>query len=133
MFNLEYTCFYNDDTKMFSGIDLEILTDEEVMEIRDVIYREDLKNSFGIQDFDEEHIANEIDVLYSQMSDIVELHHILDIVASKLMSTDRSVGFYLLFSYSYFHLTHKIIRKFLMSNEVDTHDINNLTTLVNQK
>jgi hypothetical protein len=128
MYNTHYTCFYHDDEKMFSNKDK--LTPEEKEEIKDLIYKEDLLNAFGINEFNDI-IINEIDNLYNSMKYITELHPILETLASQIMSTDRSAGFVILFSYDYFYLTHQIICEFLNDTKIDNNKIIELTNLVN--
>jgi hypothetical protein len=128
MYNTHYTCFYNDDEKMFSNKDK--LTPEEKEEIKDLIYKEDLLNAFGINEFNDT-IIHEIDNLYNSMKYITELHPILETLAAQIMSTDRSAGFVILFSYDYFYLTHPIICQFLNDNKIDNSKIIELTNKVN--
>jgi hypothetical protein len=130
MYVTHYECFYNDDKKMFSG--KEDLTENDKLEIKDFIYREDLINAFGLGEFDERLINIEIETLYDKMKDITELHAILDTLAGKMMSTDRSIGFLILFSYDYFYLTHQIICEFINNNKIDDIKFVELARVVNK-
>lgn len=130
MYITHYECFYNDDKKMFSG--KEDLTENDKLEIKDFIYREDLINAFGLEEFDERLINIEIEILYEQMKHITELHPILDTLAAKMMSTDRTIGFLILFSYDYFYLTHQIICGFIHNNKIEDVKIAELTIVVNK-
>jgi len=129
MYNSNYTCFYNDDNKLFPPNHL--LTLEDQYEIKDIIYKEDLLNVFGLQEFNDRHINDEISRLYGDICDCEELHPILDKLASKLMSTDREVGFLILFSYDYFFLTHQILSEYFNNNKIDKDKIEQLTIMVN--
>ena len=129
MYNSNYVCFYNDDNKMFP-LDHH-LSPEDQCEIKDVIYKEDLLNVFGLQEFDEHHISNEISKLYDVVCDWEELYPILDKLASKLMSTDREIGFLILFSYDYFFITHQILSEYFNNNKIDKDKIEQLTIMVN--
>jgi hypothetical protein len=115
---------------MFSG--KEDLTENDKLEIKDFIYREDLINAFGLGEFDERLINIEIETLYDKMKDITELHAILDTLAGKMMSTDRSIGFLILFSYDYFYLTHQIICEFINNNKIDDIKFVELARVVNK-
>jgi len=128
MYNTHYTCFYHDDEKMFSNKDK--LAPEEKDEIKDLIYKEDLLNAFGLNEFNDT-IIHEIDNLYNRMKYITELQPILDTLAAQIMTTDRSAGFVILFSYDYFYLTHPIICEFLNDTKIDNNKIIELTNLVN--
>jgi hypothetical protein len=130
MYITHYECFYNDDKKMFSG--KEDLTETDKLEIKDFIYREDLINAFGLEEFDERLINIEIEILYEQMKHITELHPILDVLAAKMMSTDRTIGFLILFSYDYFYLTHQIICGFINDNKIDDVKIAELTIVADK-
>ena len=130
MYNTHYECFYNDDNKMFSAKD--DLTDNDKSEIKDYIYREDLINAFGLGEFDETIINAEIENLYEKMEHITELFPILDTLAAKMLSTDRSIGFLILFSYDYFYLTHQLICDFLENNKIDANKITELINVVNK-
>jgi hypothetical protein len=115
---------------MFSG--KEDLTETDKLEIKDFIYREDLINAFGLEEFDERLINIEIEILYEQMKHITELHPILDVLAAKMMSTDRTIGFLILFSYDYFYLTHQIICGFINDNKIDDVKIAELTIVADK-
>jgi len=130
MYVTQYECFYNDDQKMFSAKD--DLTEDDKLEIKEFIYREDLINAFGLAEFDERLINAEIEHLYEQMKHLTELHPILDILAGKMMSFDRTIGFLILFSYDYFYLMHQIICDFINNNKIDDVKITELTTAVNK-
>jgi hypothetical protein len=130
MYITNYVCFYNDDKKMFSG--KEDLTENAKLEIKDFIYREDLINAFGIVEFDEHLINIEIENIYEKMKHLTVLDNILDILAAKMMSTDRSLGFLILFSYDYFYLTHQIICEFLEKNTINDSKVAELASVVNK-
>ena len=130
MYNTHYTCFYHDEDKMFSNKDKDTLTPEEKEEIQDLIYKEDILNTFGLNEMNDSIIA-EIDSLYNSMKYVTELHPILDTLAAKMMSTDRSMGFLILFSYDYFYLTHQIICEFLNDNKINNLKLIELTNMVN--
>ena len=129
MYNSNYVCFYNDDDKLFPQN--HELSQEDQYDIKDLIYKEDLLNVFGLQEFDEHHINNEISKVYSDISDWEELYPILDKLASKLMSTDREMGFLILFSYDYFFITHQILSEYFNNNRVDKDKIKELAIMVN--
>lgn len=130
MYITKYECFYNDDSKMFRVTDN--LTDQDKLEIKDCVYREDLVNVFGLDEFDERLINDEIDHLYEKMQHITDLYVILDTLAAKMISTDRSIGFLILFSYDYFFLTHQLICDFIENNKIDNDKITELINLVNK-
>jgi hypothetical protein len=113
---------------MFSSKDKLALDEKD--KIKDLIYKEDLLNAFGLNEFNDS-IIHEIDNLYNNMKYITELHPILDTLAAQIMSTDKSAGFVILFSYDYFYLTHPIICEFLNENKIDNNKIIELTNLVN--
>lgn len=129
MYNSNYVCFYNDDDKLFPPN--HKLSLEDQYEIKDLIYKEDLLNVFGLQEFDDRQINTEIFKLYKDVSEWEELHPILDKLASKLMSTDREVGFLILFSYDYFFITHEIVREYFNNNHIDKDKINELAIMIN--
>jgi len=130
MYNSQYVCFYNDDNKMFPPN--HTLSPEDEGEIKDIIYKEDLLNVFGLQEFDECHINDEIFKLYAEVSGWEELHPILDKLASKLMSTDREIGFLILFSYDYFFITHQILSEYFNNDyNIDKDKIKQLFIMVN--
>lgn len=126
MYNTNYVCFYHDEQKMFPKDDNK-LTKEDKDEIADVIYREDLLNAFGLQEFDEGIINAEIEHLYEQMKHLEELHPILDVLASKFMTTDRECGFLVLFSYDYFSFFHEVVCEFLRVGHINKEKIDELT------
>ena len=130
MYNSNYTCFYNDDNKIFPPD--HSLSLEDRYEIKDLIYKEDLLNVFGLQEFDEQQINNEISKLYEDVSEWEELYPILEKLASKLMSTDREIGFLILFSYGYFFITHQILSEYCNNHRIDKDKIKELAIMVNK-
>ena len=106
MYNSNYKCWYDNEDIMFSRDELQKLSQEDKHDIKDVIYKEDFLNIFGLNIFDEKAINEEMELLYERVKGIESLHPLLDTLANRMLSDDRFDGFYVLFSYDYLYLFH---------------------------
>lgn len=94
----------------------ETETEEELLQMGEIIYKNELLAVFGLVKFDEYQINLQIKELYEFIfvrgeynvdKDCLEgLQNIMKKLASELLSDDLFMGFILLFSYNYFHLIH---------------------------
>ncbi len=68
--------------------------------------------------YDENTINVTMDILYSKTQSIPHFQSLYDLAAAKMISTDRSIGFAMLFSYNYFFFFHVTLRDFLSNPSV---------------
>lgn len=63
--------------------------------------------------YDDNAISVSMDFLYSKTWDIQLFQTLYDMAAAKMISTDRNIGFAMLFSYNYFFFFHRMLCDFL--------------------
>jgi hypothetical protein len=133
MYNTYYKCSYFDDDKIFLPSDQ--VNDTEKYIVKDMLYKQDLLNIFGLSEFDEEAINDEIHKLYTQLikyDDVknIPIKNIAIKLANKCMTTDPEIGFILLFSFDYLYITHTAICEFLDSDTISDTIIQQLDTII---
>ena len=121
MYNILYECSYNKDTMVTNSYNLE-----EKTEIQNMIYREDILNIFGLQNFDEEIINREIEIIYGELQDVTEISIISSKLAASFLSEDKLLGFSILFSFDFLYLIHPFICIFKNTKVLDKQLINKL-------
>lgn len=127
---MEYECRYHKDDVF---LDTDDVTDEMKDYIRDLLYREDLAEIFGIsgiEDFDV--LDKELVQLHKKIGEICtdDFRSCVRDAAAKLMSTDEVTGLCILFSYDYLYITHKCIADLLREEKMDKKDISILKILL---
>jgi hypothetical protein len=90
--------------------------ESELLEMAEMIYKNELISAFDLLEFNDTEINNKIFTLYDWIFDSLDnkmsgiskniLMEIVVKLSEQVMSGDLKTGFILLFSYSYFHLTH---------------------------
>ena len=107
MYDTKYTCTYNwcKDFKL-----------------SDTLYRRDILNIFGITDFDfEKHeceIFDEMKKIFDEISKNDQFMECVNNACSPHFSKDSFMGFTMLFSYDFLHLTHPCICEFLETGKI---------------
>jgi hypothetical protein len=133
MYNTYYKCSYFDDDKIFLPSDQ--VNDTEKYIVKDMLYKQDLLNIFGLSEFDEEAINDEIHQLYKKVikhDDVknIAIKNIAIKLANKCMTTDPEIGFILLFSFDYLYITHTAICEFLDSGTISDTTIQQLDNII---
>jgi hypothetical protein len=126
MYNTEFVCtyiFYNfsllgKNPKFIEFVDkikeeMKGTTEEELQEMSDYLYKNELLTAFDLKVFEETEINKKIEELYSIIIEKMEGSQFKDIFlnciekAKMNMSIENScLAFTTFFSYDYFHLTH---------------------------
>ena len=125
MYNTKFVCTYN-TPEVF--LETDTVTDDEKAFIRDVIYRQELLDIFGIENIenidnhnkngDDLKIDDAIKELYNRVKVCTNLTNCMVKVAGYYATTDEEIGLMLLFSYDYMYLTHKCISEYLETGEI---------------
>lgn len=120
LYNTSYDCQYM-STTLFEDWELNILSKEEQLFVRNLLYKHDVLFLFYQEDaeFYEEAIIHEsIEKLYKRIlnANIPELNLCMTKLACKLLSTQLELGLVLLYSYDYLYLTHPCISELLETN-----------------
>ena len=120
MYNTKVECTYNSD-EIFLATDE--ITIEEKNFIRDVIYRQELLNILGLEDYKQDEIDNKIIMLYDKIKDCNELNECIVKLSRSYMSLDNTIGLIILFSYDYLYLTHDCLKEFFESGKIKVETI----------
>jgi hypothetical protein len=131
MYNTKFVCTYN-TPEVF--LETDNITNDEKLFIRDVIYRQEFLDIFGITDIDNAEndlkIDNAINDLYNQVKDCTNLTNCMVKVAGNYMTIDEEIGLMLLFSYDYMYLTHICISEFLETGKISDDAMKNLENAI---
>jgi hypothetical protein len=125
LYNTEYVVSYM-DSDVFTETDQ--VNDAEKTFIRSCIYRQDLLNIFGLEDFNEMTINNKI----TKMLKLLKYHSGLYdcmLIASKVVREDDALsGLMILFSFDYLYLAHQCICEYIETGSIEQKTIDQLKT-----
>jgi len=111
MYNTKIICTYNTD-EIF--VDSDEITEHEKGFIREVIYRQELLNILGIENYNELELNNAIHELYKIVKDSKEIKKCMKEISKQVMlEEDEELGLIFLYSYDFLFLTHKYISEYL--------------------
>ena len=111
MYNTKIICTYNTD-EIF--VDSDKITEHEKGFIREVIYRQELLNILGIENYNELELNNAIHELYKKVKDSREIKECMKEISKQvIMDEDEELGLIFLYSYDFLFLTHKYISEYL--------------------
>ena len=127
MYNTKVVCTYNTD-EIFKNTDKINETGKKF--IRDVIYRQELLNIFGMEDYNEQEIDDAIHDLYEKIKECTELKECMLKLAGNIMSVDEELGLMFLFAYDYMFLSHICISEFLETGKISKYNMFRLKTLI---
>ena len=127
MYNTKFVCTYNTPDVFFETDDI---TDTQRDFIREVIYRQELLNILGIEEFNEEEIHKELGEVYEKIKDYPKLKECMNKLAENFMSTDAAMGFLVLFVYDYMYVTHVCISEFLDTGEISDTNVEKLKAII---
>jgi hypothetical protein len=123
MYNTKVVCTYHTD-EVF--LETDKITDEERYFVRDAIYRQEVLDILGMEDYNEKEMTKTIKELYDQVQPSRELTECALKLAGHVMSTDVEFGLMILFAYDYMYLTHNCISEYLDSGKISEHNIQKL-------
>ena len=99
-------------------IETDEVNDAEKTFIRSCIYRQDLLNIFGLDEFVETTINNKIAKLIKLLRYHTDLYDCM-LIASKAMNEDDALsGLMILFSFDYLHLAHPCICEYIKTGKI---------------
>ena len=123
MYNTKVICSYHAD-EVF--LETDEITDEERYFVRDAIYRQEVLDILGMEDYNEKEMTRTIKELYDQVRTSRELTECALKIVGHFMSTDAELGLMILFAYDYMYLTHNCISEILVSGKISEHNIQKL-------
>ena len=127
MYNTKVICTYN--TPDVFSVD-DNINEEEKGFVRDTLYRQELLNILGIEDFDDSEMESKIHELYKKVSDNTFLKECMNKLSGQFMSIDCEFGLMIMFSYDYMYLTHICISEFLETGAISEKNISNLRSII---
>ena len=129
MYNTKIVCTYN-SLEIFTDYEKDFLKDYEKDFVRNAIYRQELLDILGIDDYNEENLDKEICNLYKIIKNQPFFKECMNKIASNFMNSEEKFGLMILFSYDYLYLTHICISEFLATNKITEKSIHNLRSII---
>jgi len=123
MYNTNVVCTYN-TPEVF--IESDNITDDEKAFVRDTIYRQELLDIFGLEEFDEREIDNAIYLLYEKLKSSEEMRKCMLKFAEMVLIIEEKIGLMVLFSYDYMYLTHICVSEYIETGKITELNISNL-------
>lgn len=149
MYNSSFICtynFYDISLAVVNPISISLIEnnlhfheepESELLEMAAFLYKNELLNAFNLTDFDEKKINANIQQLYTTIisDDICSQYFktLCESTATKVLSENLETGFTMLFSYSYFHLTHLCLCDFLNNKMIREEYLDALKEIVDKK
>ena len=127
MYNTKVITTYN-SSEVF--LESDKITEDEKGFIRDTLYRQELLNIFGIEEYNDKKIDLAIHELYKKIQSCNKLKECMTRLAGYFMSEDEELGLMILFSYDYMYLTHICISEYLETNQISENNIKWLTAII---
>jgi hypothetical protein len=120
MYNTTVICTYNTPDVFLETDDI---TDDDKEFVRQTLYRQELLDVLGIEEYDEEKIGKVVNDTYERVKECCEIKECIDIVLAYIISTDKIIGFMLLLSYDCLYISHICISEFLETGKVSSDNI----------
>lgn len=127
MYNTKIICTYN-TPEIF--LETDEITDNERNFIRNVIYRQELLDILGMDEYNEDEMKIIIKQVYELLKGCQELRKCMLKVSKKFISKDEELGLMILFSYDYMYLTHKCISEFIETGHFTQQNIRELESII---
>ena len=111
MYNTKVICTYHTDDIFLESDNISL---NEKGFIREVIYRQELLDILGIENYNETEMNNAIHELYNHVKDCKEIKECIKEISKQFMiANDDEFGLILLYSYDYLCITHICISEYL--------------------
>ena len=127
MYNTKFVCTYN-TSDVFSVDDIITDTDKEF--IRNVLYRQELLNILGMEEFNDIEMGTAIHELYKKISENTFIKECMIKLSGKFLNTDQEIGLMLMFSYDYMYLTHICISELIDTGIISEKNVSNLRSII---
>jgi len=113
MYNTNVICTYNSE-EIF--LDTDNISLHEKGFIREVIYRQELLDILGIENYNEMEMNKAMNELYIKMKECSQMKVCIKEISNQfIMKDDEEFGLILLFSYDYLSTTHTCISEYLIT------------------
>jgi hypothetical protein len=127
MYNTKVNCTYN-SSDVF--LETDEINEEQKEAIRDALYRQELLNILGMEEFNEDSMNKAIHELHERISCCQELIECILKLSGRFMSTDEELGLMILFAYDYMYLSHPCISEYLETGQISEKNIRNLRAII---
>lgn len=87
----------------------------------EVVYQENFLEAFYLNEYNEKIVSEQQTILYDILIHEDWFQLLLENLSKKINFDDKDIIFIYLFSYPLFHVTHELIKHFLVDNEVPNH------------
>ena len=124
LYNTTYDCQYmNSNPTLFQDWELAILSKEEQLFVRNLLYKQDMMFIFYQEEaefYANDTIHEAVGKLFAIVSKafIPELNSCMTKLASRILSTELELGFVMLYSYDYLHLVHPCVSELLETGNI---------------
>jgi hypothetical protein len=127
MYNTKVVCTYN--TPDVFSVD-DNVSEEEKNFVRDVIYRQELLNILGMEEFNDSEMERTIHELFKKVREEPFLKECMIKLSGHFLNIDQEIGLMLMFSYDYMYLTHICISELLDTGIISEQNMANLRSII---
>jgi hypothetical protein len=127
MYNTKFVCTYN--TPDVFSVD-DNISDDEKKFVRDVIYRQELLNILGMEDFNDSEMEKTIHELYRTVSENQFIKECMVKLSGQFLNIDQEIGLMLMYSYDYMYLTHICISELIDTGIISETNMSNLRSIL---
>lgn len=128
MYNTKFICTYNSPLEVF--LDTDNISNKDKEFICDAIYRQELLNILGIEEYNIKMIDKALNDIYNKIKINNELQECMLKLAERFMSNDAEFGLLIMFSFDYMDLTHICISEFLETGEINKENMQKLKSVI---
>ena len=127
MYNTKVVCTYN--TPDVFSVD-DTVSEEEKNFVRDVIYRQELLNILGMEEFNDSEMERTIHELFKKVREEPFLKECMNKLSGHFLNIDQEIGLMLMFSYDYMYLTHICISELLDTGIISEKNMLTLRSII---
>lgn len=127
MYNTKVVCTYHTNEVFLES---DQITDEDRYFVRDAIYRQEVLDILGMEDYNEAEMLRTVHDLFQKVGECDELKECGLKLAGHFMSNDSEFGLMLLFAFDFMYLTHICISEYLDTGKMSEQNILNLREVV---
>ena len=127
MYNTKVTCTYN-TSEVF--LDSDEINESEKEFIRDSLYRQELLNILGIEEYNENEMNTSIHELYERIESCIFLKECMAKMAGQFLCEDLELGLMILFAYDYMYLSHICVSEYLETGSISDENMCKLKDLI---
>jgi hypothetical protein len=127
MYNTKFVCTYN-TPEVF--LEEDNISEDEKKFVRDVIYRQELLNILGMEDFNDSEMESKIHELYNKVKENSFIKECMIKLCGQFLNIDEEIGLMLMFSYDYMYLTHICISELIDTGIISEQNMANLRSVI---